>query len=218
MIISITSSKGGVGKSTITSHLATILSKTNSVLVIDCDNQQSISDTRNFEQNNNFEGMGPPFALISMNVASIKDQLKKLTKEYDYTFIDFPRISSDDNTTIKAMFYCDIVIVPVVASNTDIFSTIRFLKSLDDIKFEKSKKGFDFHFFGFLNKKNRRKENSEIIPYLQKNGLQMFDSSLADIKLLSYSDTFSSLLDSKKGKERFEPFYKEFLQKIESHG
>lgn len=214
MIVSIASSKGGIGKSTVTMHLSTALGQKYKVCVIDCDVQTSIIDIRSFEQTHNYPDSKAPFHVVSMPINSLRDQLPPLTEIYDIIFLDLPRISLNDETNIiNALFYCDAVFVPVTANMIDVHSTIKFISNvLEPINAKRIANDLDFMYYGFLNKRNRRKENDQIKPYLEKNGLNMLESELPEIKEFSYSDTFSSLLDSSTARERFKPLYDEITK------
>ena len=72
-----------------------------------------------------------------------------------------------------------------------------------------------FSYFGFLNKRNQRKENDEAIEFMKSLKVPMFKSSLSDVKALARPYTYETVMDSAEGKKRFEPFFKEFIKKFE---
>ena len=79
--------KGGTGKSTILSHLATIAAHEGSrVLIIDADSQgslQSWSDARN-----SYKKPLPQIVTVGLRGAHIGTEIVKLSGDYDYVFVD----------------------------------------------------------------------------------------------------------------------------------
>jgi len=218
-IISVANRKGGIGKTCITLHLATALAtKTkNRILVLDTDSQQSAVEYRNFEQVNIYEGVEPPFPIISALPKFLFDEIRHYQKDYDIIFIDIPRMTeaSDDSQLSTALTYCDKLLIPISAGDLEGLSTQKFITLVQGIEAYKNQKGFSFGYHGFLNKRNQRKENQSVVSFMQQLNVPMFDSSLADVKALSKPFTFESVLDSREGEKRFAPFFQEFLTKFE---
>ena len=95
-IISIASSKGGVGKSTVTMLLALSLT----------DHQRSLEA---LNEVNNANGID----VIGLEADKAIDHIRE-NRNYDYILFDISRISSysDTDSTIKILNYCDAVIIP----------------------------------------------------------------------------------------------------------
>ena len=216
-IISVAHRKGGIGKTCITLHLATALAtqKDYKVIVLDTDSQQSAYGYREHEKNNVYDGKEPPYPIQSVMPKHLFDEIRYLREKYDIIFIDVPRLTEqkDDSQLSTAITYCDLVLIPIVAGDLEGLSTIDFIKLVQGIDEYKTSKDFSFSYYGFLNKKNRRKENGEAVVFMKELGVPMFDNSLSDVKDLSKPYTYESVMDSKKSRERFEPFFKEFLKK-----
>jgi cellulose biosynthesis protein BcsQ len=217
-IISIAHRKGGMGKTSTTLHLATALAtkENKKVIVLDTDSQQSAFRYREFEQNKIYSGQEPPYAIERVQPKYLFDELKHLRDKYDVIFIDVPRLTegSEDSQLSTAITYCDYLLIPIVAGDLEGLSTNEFIKLIQGIADYKKQKGFPFTYYGFLNKKTQRSENKGAINFMKDLKVPMFDNALSDVKVLSKPYTYESVLDTKEGTTRFEPFFKEFLKKF----
>ena len=219
-IISVAHRKGGIGKTSITLHLATALAvaKKLKVLVFDTDSQQSAIGYRQHEKATVYgEEAMPPYPIEAVPTRYLYDDIKRNFDKYDVIFIDVPRLTetAGDSQLTTALTYCDSILIPVVAGDLEALSTVKFVELIKEIEKHKQKNDHDFSYFGFLNKRNRRKENDEVAAYMQGIGVPMFDQSLADVTALSRPFTYETVLDSADGKRRFDPFFKEFITKFE---
>lgn len=215
-IISVANSKGGVGKSVVTILLATALAKEKGkkVLIIDCDNQGSISDM--YENEKELKDGEPLVEVDELTPRKVQTFLKRFGNDYDVIFIDIPRMTDakKDNATVLLLYNCDGVLVPVVGSQVDVLSTFDFVEIMEEAKIDKKEMDIDFRFYGFINRRNQRKYNEEAEEILKKNGLKMFSNSLPDLKIFTTPSFFTSILDSAEGERRFSDFYKEFKRKF----
>ena len=85
MIITVGGQKGGTGKSTISAELAIYLSSQGTTLLVDSDEQGTITEFTNIrnEQNGSTE-----FTAIQLTDKSISSQIPKFKNMYDYIVID----------------------------------------------------------------------------------------------------------------------------------
>lgn len=211
-VISVMNRKGGVGKSTVTVLLATILSKDYRVCVLDCDNQRTIWQTRSFETSVQETEIKPPYPVDDISPTFVHTHLKRIQNDYDYVFIDMPRMTDDsrDSATVQMLTYCDLVLVPILAGRADVFSVLDFIEILKGIEEFKVNADFEFKFYGFMNKVNNRTENRDSKKYLERQGLKMMKEELKDLKIFLTPSTYESILETAEGKNRFEAFYNEF--------
>jgi chromosome partitioning protein len=218
-IISVAHRKGGIGKTSITLHLATALAtqKNLRVIVLDTDSQQSAFKYRAFERTNIYDNSEPPYVIERVQPKYLFDELRHLRSKYDVIFIDVPRLTegSEDSQLSTAITYCDYVLIPIVAGDLEGLSTTEFVKLIQGIDEYKKQKDFSFTYFGFLNKRNQRTENQEAVEFMKKLNVPMFENTLSDVKSLSKPYTYESVLDTKEGRSRFEPFFNEFIKKFE---
>lgn len=216
-IISVAHRKGGIGKTSITLHLATALAikKQYKVMVLDTDSQQSAFKYREFEKQNIYEGKDAPYEIERILPKYLFDEIRYLRSKYDIIFIDVPRMTEDsaDSQLSTALTFCDYLLIPILAGELEGLSTIEFIKLVQGIEAYKSDRDFSFKYYGFLNKRNRRSENEEAIEFMKELKLPMFENSLSDVKALSKPYTYESVLDQKEGELRFGGFFNEFLTK-----
>lgn len=208
VIISVASSKGGCGKSTITTFISCALAsgKNKKVLILDTDNQKSITDIADSSDDT-------LVAVESMEPQRVPNFINRWGGDYDYIFIDIPRITKKKETLVLTLLNaCSIILVPVVGSKVDFLATLDFIDILEGVVSDRKKDGLKTAYFGFINKHNRRKEISEILEALKDTSLKMFDNHLSDLKAFSSPELEVSMMKVKK--DRFEPFYNEFLKRF----
>ena len=213
-IISVANRKGGVGKTTLTIILATALAleKKKKVLLLDCDNQRSAFDY--FSIQKQIYGEEPPYEIRTLHPKYIFDELRFSSEKFDVIFIDIPRMTDDskDGSVVQVLTCCDTILIPVVAGNFEALSTRDFIKTLKGIDDFKKERDIPFKYLGFLNKKNRRKENDEAVAFMKAEGISMMKNALGDVKLFTTPSVYESIMDSKEGKTRFMPFFNEFIK------
>jgi cellulose biosynthesis protein BcsQ len=146
--------------------------------------------------------------------------LRRFGADYDLIFIDVPRVtdSRSDSSTMMLLQNCDSVLVPVLGSEVDLLSSQTFTDAIQDTASYKQGMGEDFRVYGFINKRNQRKENEEAEKSMKKYGLEMFRQSLPDLKLFTHPSFYSSVLQYVEGERRFKPFFNEFVRKFEIRG
>jgi len=129
MIISITSLKGGVGKSTISQNLAVCFAHMGyKVAIVDTDtNASSVhwSGIRDEEL--------PEITVMGItDAAALRKNIKQLHKDYDLIIIDgTPSLSKLVSTIIVLG---DIVLIPVRPSGLDIWATEKFIEKYEQAK------------------------------------------------------------------------------------
>jgi len=216
-ILSIANQKGGVGKSTITTLLATALSNKYKVCVVDCDNQKSIYNYRKMEEAAMEEPVEGVFYIDYLPLRFLNDFLKINSTKYDVIFIDIPRLTDTEENTLlfQVLAVCDGILIPFLGGLYEVLSTKEFIKAVSVLAKYKAENGIEFKYFGVLNRKSRRKDNAETVEFLEAEGLTVFNHSLNNLKVFSTPSTMFSILEEPEGKKRFEPFFNEFCKKFE---
>ena len=115
MIITFQNQKGGVGKTTLSLHLAHHLTLTGSrVLVIDADPQGSARDWLSARTT------PAPFALVGLDRPTLHRDMEQLRQDYDAVVIDSPPRVTD--IARSAILAADLVVIPVQPSPFDIWA------------------------------------------------------------------------------------------------
>ncbi len=132
MIISVTSLKGGVGKSTLSQNLAVCFAHAGyKVCIIDVDTNQSTIRWSGLrpEDNPAIPVFGQPDGIeLSKNV-------KILAKDYEVIVID--GTPSLNKVTSKIILLADILLIPILPSGLDMWATEQFMERYQDAVHEK---------------------------------------------------------------------------------
>lgn len=116
-IIALLNQKGGVGKTTLSVHLATTLANGPKVLLVDADPQGSALDWSAQREN---EGAPARFPVIGLPKETLHRELAPISLDYEWVVIDGPpRINKIARSAIVAS---DFVIIPVQPSPFDIWA------------------------------------------------------------------------------------------------
>lgn len=127
MIISVLNQKGGVGKTTLSIHIASTLALAgHSVLLIDADVQRSALDWAASRE------ADPLFSVVGISTNTIHKEVKLLEAKYDYIVIDGPpRVYDVAKSTIAAS---DFVVIPVQPSPYDVWSAKEVVDLINEVK------------------------------------------------------------------------------------
>jgi chromosome partitioning protein len=126
MIISVVQQKGGVGKTTLSIHIADGLAKRGyKVALIDADEQRSASMWSAKRED------GEVFPVMSMAKASLHRELVPLASSFDYLVIDGPPRQHD--VLRSAIAASDLVLMPVKASSFDVWAVRDVVKLVEEV-------------------------------------------------------------------------------------
>ena len=113
-IITVASSKGGVGKTTTAIHLATRLAREGRTLLIDGDPQASAAKWAGWRRET---GFGPSPVTTRLNGKEILSEGQHLSAGYEHTVID---VGGRDSAGLRyALLLAKLAIIPIGASNLD---------------------------------------------------------------------------------------------------
>lgn len=126
MIISVLNQKGGVGKTTLATHIAMGLATTGlRVLLVDADPQGSALDwsaSRTAE---------PRFPVVGLPKKTLHRELPSIAADYQYVIIDGPPRVND--VARSAILVSDLVIIPVQPSPYDVWAAKEIVDLLSDV-------------------------------------------------------------------------------------
>lgn len=130
-IIGLIQVKGGVGRSTIATNLAAVLSESKPTALIDCDLPQGTSASWYATRKKGNNGGNLTLALARDHVELV-EKAKELNESQGYIIIDAPpRIAAITRATI---ILSNVSLVPLGASAAEIWSTADLLETIDEAR------------------------------------------------------------------------------------
>jgi len=226
-IVSFMNRKGGVGKSTLLTLLASSLHHRTDkkVLVIDADLQTSVQGFRREEMEMESELADEPFPIqgFSWSKQSAGDipllRFHKLIQDiehsYDIVLVDTPGKMEGEEVPL-ILTVSDTVVVPIIASSFDIQSTIDFLEIIPAIREDKKKEGFELSVFGVINRKDRSLEHRHLSALQGIAGMQLFDAQISQlVRYKRDKSTLADLIEPDDPDDEYNQFFEEFLTKID---
>jgi chromosome partitioning protein len=160
MIISVTSLKGGVGKSTVAQNIAVCFANSGyKVCIVDADTNQSAIRWSGLR--NESKPKVPVFGLP--DGTSLAANIKPLNEDYEIVLIDgTPSLSK---ITSKIILLADLLLIPILPSGLDVWATEHFIDRYNEACEQKESK---IPAFFILNKfkpnTNFSKEVREVLP------------------------------------------------------
>lgn len=177
MITAIGGTKGGSGKSTVSTNLAVMLAASGGdVLLVDADEQGTSRDFTAMRASTRPEG--PTFTCVAVNGMEVARQVLRLAPKYDQVLIDCG--GRDTNSQRAALAVCDTYLVPFAPRSFDVWT----LDSVEQLVGEARATGKDFHAFAFLNRADARgTDNDEAAELLRsKPNLEFLPFTLGNRK------------------------------------
>lgn len=170
MIISVTSLKGGVGKSTVAQNLAVCFAHSQySVCIVDVDTNQSAlrwSGLRDEEL-----PAVPVYGLT--DGMELSKNIKHLNQSHEIVIIDgTPSLSQ---VTSKIILLADLLIIPILPSGLDIWATEKFIDRYRDAEQQKEE---TIPAYFLINQNQTTNLSREVKEVLEATGISVFSSSL----------------------------------------
>ncbi|MDR0697401.1 MAG: AAA family ATPase [Christensenellaceae bacterium] len=130
MIIAVSSEKGGTGKTTIATNLSIIRAqKGTDVFLVDADSQRSTIDFAAVREQEKHE---PVLCCAGISGPGTYDEIRKMAQKFDDIVID---VGGRDTVTLrKALLIADIVVVPFIPSQLDVWGLDRMNEIVGEAK------------------------------------------------------------------------------------
>ena len=218
--ISITTQKGGAGKTTITTIVSTIIHNyvKLKVAVIDADFQKSLSFLRHLEAKKIPEPQKKDlYPIISVDMNSVKETLSNIEDDYDLIFIDLPgSLEVEGIGTVLSQI--DHIFTPIYPDNINVRSALSFINAIDD-KFIKSDKAKTKSIYSFFNRYSKHKNKfyfSKLKETLSQNNYNLMQSKILESVVFDrgFRSTIKPLPVGNESTEHFFDFVKELLKII----
>lgn len=202
MKIAITSLKGGVGKTTISTNLAVCFAqKGYKVCIIDTDAEQESSISWSEQRVDNLT----PVAVVRVGEKTLIREVKALEKNYDIVLLDgSPQLKELASATIAAS---DLVIIPISPSAYDFWALENFLARFEQVRQMKEE---SLEAYILLNKFNENQNIGKELNESLKNEFSEVHKLKTTIgERVAYKETISHGLGvteykDKKAKEEME--------------
>ena len=203
-IISCLNLKGGVGKSTIITNLASVFKEKNfSPILIDLDSQQSV--VKWYAQGNKSFGF-PVFSIfLDKEPKEIHSIIKQFIKKEKAThvFLDCPPQIAKE--TFIAALISDLVLIPITPSPFDLWAAEEAIETIKEARIEKGAIGipkallvpskvFPNTVLGKSIKKSLKKYNEPIAPFIS-NRIALPESIIAGMTIVQYAPNGPSHLE-----------------------
>ena len=175
MIISVTSLKGGVGKSTIAQNLAVCLAH-NGVNVCIADADPANENSGNWGNIRSEDNSLIHIPVWTTPELSLSRQVKDYNKQYDVVIID--GTPSIGQMTSKILFAADVILVPVIPSINDLWALRPFMNRYNQAQEEKEQ---EIPLYMIMNQfKPNVLSNIESRETLKNNNFNIIESFIRD--------------------------------------
>jgi len=172
MIVSIINTKGGVGKTTIAIHVATLFARGGPTLLIDSDLQASAASWAAWRRETQYSPSPVTVCLIGK---AVFNEGRTLSTNYQYTVVDAG--GRDSHAFRSALLLADVGIVPIGASSLDTSALTDALTVVDEAK--------DFNpkvrVKALMNRiDTRTKDTGELQAFLEEHHIPVFNARVCE--------------------------------------
>ncbi len=210
IVISYANQKGGVGKSTLTCMTANFLTaKGYKVLVIDSDFQGSVIALRELDKQMLGNDFKFPYDVIYCPATELEGVLDNEIDKFDVIMIDMPGQSYGEGLG-KLLTFLDYAFIPVKTGDTDVYSTVDFVK--DVITASGIRKECDIDELKYYIVINEAEVSTNrfkmLVEFIGKEGYNFNDSLVVKkkVSIKELSNTFVDPMKEKEGKDLI-PFF-----------
>ena len=225
-VISITSSKGGSGKTTLTAIAGALFMNEHKkrVALIDVDPQKSLLKKRESEIKlikgkdvqytkqvlKNKDDLNMYFSEViyidlKADFNTINAKINKVLDHFDYVFVDFPGSLLINDNALRLLKLIDYIFIPLYVDKNSYDSTIEFYKSLADLKEKNEIKGKSYLFFNKYSKRKNTSIFNSVKVFFEKRNIPLLKSVIYNyVSLEDYSTVLSPKIRTKDFKPEYE--------------
>lgn len=212
--MSFVSTKGGVGKSTLTWITACALAHNygKQVVVIDADPQMSLFKSASIIDN-------LPFNVVTAPLTGIYDTINAINNECDVVLIDMPGILHTPDGSRKEitdfLFFVDVMLLPLKAHSFDVLNTTAFQSVVNEVVMRRDKYHAPVHVAYFINDMHGKKEARELERFMIRNDMPMLGRNLPrSVSIERATNSADSLLNSPTASHKIQVEFKRFMDSI----
>lgn len=185
------------------------------VLVIDSDPQRSIKDMYRMENDwNAYEVFAYNWSQPKPEV-NFEKSVRLSRSKFDVVLLDVPG-KLEGAEVYWSLMLSDAVVIPIVASQLDINSTVTFLKKVIPViqAHRQEQQLPPLEVFGVINKKDQTVEHARLSDLQGIGGIHIFRSSLSNrVRYRRYVSTVQDIADPADPADEFNTYYAEFMAK-----
>jgi cellulose biosynthesis protein BcsQ len=212
--MSFVSTKGGVGKSTLTWITACALAHNygKQVVIIDADPQLSLSGAASAVEN-------LPFMVVPASLKGIEDALLKVIDEYDVVLVDMPGILHTPDGSRKEitdfLFFIDVMLLPLKAHSFDVQNTSQFQSVVSEVKRRRNEYDHHTEVAYFINDLHSKKDARELERLLESNNMPILGRNLSrSVSIERATSNADSLINSSAASPKIQAEVKHFIDSI----
>lgn len=193
-IVAFVNQKGGVGKSTLATNTAAILSESRRVVLLDTDEQGSSElwcNARDEDYSENYKVRGfSKHYKKTVNASAVTIDLENIASSCDIVVVDTP--GRNEFVSLGVISAANLVIIPLTPGNYSLWSSDATMQLIQKVSAIRSD---DFSARFLLNRRDRRKVSGEMEEVLKEYGIPLMKTTIGNRNIYEHSSGGLSVLE-----------------------
>ncbi len=193
-VIAFVNQKGGVGKSTLATNAAAILSENYRVVLLDTDEQGSSElwcNARDEDYSENYKVRGfSKHYKKTVNASAVTIDLEDIASSCDIVMVDTP--GRNEFVSLGVISAANLVIIPLTPGNYSLWSSDATIQLIQKVAAIKSN---DFAARFLLNRRDRRKVSGEMEEVLKEYDIPLMKTTIGNRNIYENSSGGLSVLE-----------------------